>query len=136
MLRKILLVAVLFVSLSVTAQYACAEAKYSIKQMTPEVQSALNNRRDRFEQLRQLKHAGAVGENNHGYVEVLNKEGDAQSLASAENNDRRVIYQTIAEQNGLQGALDTIETVFAQVQRDKADSGDKIQDSNGQWSVK
>jgi uncharacterized protein YdbL (DUF1318 family) len=113
-----------------------AQGKYSIKEMTPQVQEALNNRRERFDQLRVLKHSGAVGENNQGYVEVLRSEGQAVSLVASENKDRKIIYRTIAEQNGLDNALGTIEAVFAQVQRDKADSGDKIQNENGSWTSK
>lgn len=113
-----------------------AEGQYSIKHMTPEVQSALENRRGRFEQLRALKANGAIGENNHGYVDALGGGSAVQSLATAENSDRRVIYTTIGEQNGLTDALTTIESVFAQVQRDKAESGDKIQTEDGQWVSK
>ena len=109
-----------------------ADGKYSIKQMTPQVQEALNNRRDRFEQLRSLKTSGDIGESNQGYVEAL-KHGAADGVVSAENHDRQVIYQTIADQNGLSGSISTIEHVFAQVQRDKAQGGDKIQGEDGAW---
>jgi uncharacterized protein len=133
MLTKILLTAFFLGSIVFSAP-VLAEAKYSIKQMTSQVQSALNNRRDRFDQLRQLKSSGAIGENNKGYVEALNVEGEA--IAEAENKDRRVIYKTIAEQNGLEDALGTIESVFAQVQKDKAESGDRIQTPDGSWVTK
>lgn len=113
-----------------------AASKYSIKEMTPEVKAALDSRRERFEQLEQLKSSGTVGENNKGYVEVLVNKGNAKAIVSAENKDRKVIYLTIASQNGLEEALSTIEDVFAQVQRDKADSGEKIQDIDGKWIVK
>ncbi len=113
-----------------------AAGKYAIKQMTPEVQSALDHRRERFEQLDALKSSGAIGENNKGYVEVLDNQGDAKALAAAENKDRKVIYQTIAEQNGLQDAVGTIESVFGQVQFDKASSGQKVQNEDGQWITK
>ncbi len=113
-----------------------AEGKYDIKQMTPEVQNALNGRRDRFDQLRALKSSGAVGENNHGYAEVLKQEGPAGDIVAAENRDRKVIYQTIAEQNGLENAISTIESVFAQVQRDKAGPGEQVQMEDGRWVSK
>ncbi len=113
-----------------------AEGKYDIKQMTPEVQNALNGRRDRFDQLRALKSSGAVGENNRGYAEVLKQEGPAGDIVAAENRDRKVIYQTIAEQNGLENAISTIESVFAQVQRDKAGPGEQVQMEDGRWVSK
>jgi uncharacterized protein YdbL (DUF1318 family) len=105
--------------------------------MTPEVKSALEGRRSRFDELKSLKAQGAIGENNQGYVEVLKNTGNAQSIADAENRDRRFIYTTIVAQNGLpSSALGTVEEVFAQVQRDKASSGDKIQDASGNWTAK
>ena len=127
---------ILFLLAMIFALPAFAESKYSIKQMTPEVQSALDHRRDRFDQLRALKSSGSVGENNHGYVEVVKPADGADVLAAAENQDRRAIYQTIAEQNGLQDAVATIESVFAQVQRDKAAVGDQVQEEDGHWVTK
>jgi uncharacterized protein YdbL (DUF1318 family) len=111
--------------------------QYHIKEMTPEVRSALDARKGRYEQLRDLKSKGAVGENNKGYVEVVGSDSSAQGIVDAENKDRRFIYKTIMEQNNLPGdALSTVEEVFAQVQRDKASSGDKIQEANGSWVSK
>lgn len=108
-------------------------ASYDIKEMTPEVKSALDSRRARNEQLRSLKAEGAVGETNNGYVQAL-KSADADALVAAENQDRRVIYTTIVSQNGLPAdALSTVEEVFAQVQRDKAAAGDRIQNESGNW---
>ena len=113
-----------------------AEGKYDIKEMTPEVKTALEDRRSRFDQLKSLKAKGLVGENNRGYVEALGNDSAAGSLVDSENNDRRVIYKTIEVQNNLSGALGTIEKVFAQVQRDKASPGDKVQDEDGRWVTK
>ena len=113
-----------------------AEGKYDIKEMTPEVKAALESRRNRFEQLKSLKAQGFVGENNRGYLEVLGNDSSARSLVDSENNDRRVIYKAIEVQNNLSSALATIEKVFAQVQRDKASPGDKIQDEDGAWVTK
>ncbi len=113
-----------------------AQMKYDIKEMTPEVEAALNNRRERFDQLRGFKSAGVVGENNRGYVELLKDDAEAKRLVDAENRDRKTVYKTIEQQNNLSNALETIETVFAQVQREKAQAGDKVQEENGQWVTK
>jgi uncharacterized protein len=118
---------VFFVSGSVLA------AQYDIKQMTPAIQSALESRRDRFETLEQFKDSGTIGENNSGYVEVLVADTEAATLAQKENQDRRVIYAAIAEQNGLMEAFATIETVFADVQRTKAKSGQFVELPDGTW---
>jgi len=105
---------------------------YHIKQMTPEVEAALESRRERYDQLSRLKASGAVGENNRGYVVAFSDA--AAGVVSLENQDRRIIYSTIAQQNNLGGALETIEKVFAQVQRDKAQPGEKVQMDNGNWT--
>ena len=112
-------------------------AQYDIKNMTPEVTQAISNRQSRYEELQSSKAAGSVGENNRGYVEVLNGSPEGQSLVSAENNDRRVIYQTIASQNNL-GPSDVaiVEGVFGEVQREKARPGESIQNAAGEWVKK
>jgi uncharacterized protein YdbL (DUF1318 family) len=128
---------VLFCSISaILATYVMAQSKYSIRQMTPEVSSALENRKARFEQLRELKAQGVIGENNQGYLTVLVEGKGAEEVVQKENDDRKVIYQTIAEQNDLKDELQTIETVFAQVQRDKSISGDQLQNEDGSWITK
>jgi uncharacterized protein len=131
-MKKTLLATLVALILSVPSILA---ATYDIKEMTPEVKAALDGRRGRFDELKALKAQGAIGENNKGYVEALKSEG--QSVVDAENRDRRFIYTTIVAQNGLPAdALSTVEAVFAQVQRDKASSGDKIQDASGSWTTK
>jgi len=137
MKRKNLLALVILSAVGVGVLSGAWAASYDIKEMTPEVKSALDARRSRFDELKTLKAQGAIGENNQGYVEVLKSAGNAQSVADAENKDRRFIYTTIVAQNGLpSSSLGTVESVFAQVQRDKASSGDKIQDASGNWTSK
>ncbi len=131
MFKKIVLAVVMSVMVS-----SLSWAGYSIKTMTPEVQQALSARKDRFADLRTLKSSGAIGENNHGYVEDLKNDAKAQTIAAEENRDRQVIYKTIAQQNDLEGALSTIESAFAQVQMDKAEAGDKVQTQDGSWITK
>lgn len=117
----------------------CGRARagqYDIKEMTPTIQTALENRRDRYEVLERLKDAGKIGENNSGYIEVFSSDETVSTTAQAENVDRRVIYTAIAEQNGLMDALQTIEKVFAEVQRNKAGSGQSIQLPGGEWVTK
>ena len=110
--------------------------QYTIKQLTPEVQAALDGRRARYDQLTALKNQGLAGENNRGYVEAFSENKDVLLLVAAENRDRKVIYTVIAQQNGLTGALATIEQVFAQEQRERAQSGFKIQNADGSWVTK
>ena len=110
-------------------------SSYDIKEMTPEIQQSLAGRQTRYGQLKQLKSEGAIGENNQGYVEALS--GAGNSVASAENADRRVIYSAIVQQNNLGGSgLAQVQKVFAEVQRDKAAAGESIQLASGEWTKK
>lgn len=111
-------------------------ADYNIKQMTPEVTVALENRRARYEQIQDLKKQALIGENNQGYISVLKHKVEIVSIIESENRDRKVIYETIAVQNQLGGAINKIEKVFAGVQREKAQPGEKIQLENGNWVSK
>ena len=76
-------------------------ASYDIQELTPAVKAALDSRRERFEQVRAYKEKGVIGENNHGYVELLSEDSGAKALVEAENMDRRLIYKAIVEQNNL-----------------------------------
>ncbi|HBG60399.1 MAG: hypothetical protein A2Y03_00360 [Omnitrophica WOR_2 bacterium GWF2_38_59] len=134
MKKIIILVLACLITLSVGQ--ALAQSKYSIKEMTPEVQSALEGRRDRYDALSSLKSEGKIGENNKGYVEALSATEEVKSIVTAENIDRKVIYRTIAVQNGLTEAMGTIEKVFAQTQRENAEAGEKIQLEDGSWVSK
>lgn len=129
-------IAVLFF-LVIMANAVLAAGAYDIKQMTPQVQSALDGRKQRFAQLKSLKAQGILGENNRGYVELLGAAADARGLVDEENRDRKAIYEAIVLQNSLgKGALATVEGVFAEVQRQKASSGDRIQSPSGEWVTK
>ncbi|MDP8266401.1 MAG: DUF1318 domain-containing protein [Candidatus Aceula meridiana] len=124
------------VSMTSLAPIVWAAEKYTIKEMTPEVMSALEDRRSRYDELQRIKQQGKAGENNRGYVDAFSDEADVKRLVDLENKDRKIIYQTIARQNNLESAIATIEKVFAQTQRDNAEPGEKIQLEDGQWSTK
>lgn len=93
---------------------AAYAANYDIKQMTPEVREALAGRQSRYSQLQMAKQSGAVSENNEGLV------SGSSPLVSAENNDRLVIYQAIANQNNLgSSGLSQIKRAFAETIRER-----------------
>lgn len=121
---------------ALTPLSAMAGAKYSLKEMTPEVSAALEARRARFDNLADLKSKGMVGEDDRGYIKALVSAPDVEAVVDAENKDRKLVYTTVARQNNLAAEMATIEKVFAEVQRDKAKPGEKIQDANGQWVTK
>ena len=123
--------------LAAMAGAAMATGAYDIKEMTPPVKAALEGRKSRYADLKEFKKQGIVGENNRGYVTAIGAAAGVSKLVEAENADRKAIYQAIIEQNELTGnALATVEQVFAKVQRDKAEPGEKIQDEDGKWSAK
>ncbi|NOU35441.1 MAG: DUF1318 domain-containing protein [Kiritimatiellaceae bacterium] len=130
-MKKLLLVGLLICA----AMTVSAQATYDIKEMTPAVKSALDGRKSRFAELKTMKAQGVVGENNRGYVQALGGGADVKALVAAENKDRKQVYEAIVQQNKLgPAALPTVEAVFARVQRDKADPGDKVQDASGSWN--
>jgi hypothetical protein len=131
-MKKLFMVLVLICAAAATAP---AQATYDIKEMTPAVKSALDGRKARFADLKALKTQGVVGENNRGYVETLGGDKSSKAVVAAENKDRKLVYKAIVEQNKLgPGALATVEAVFARVQRDKAEPGEKVQDASGRWN--
>jgi uncharacterized protein YdbL (DUF1318 family) len=115
----------------------CFAADYNYKTMTPDIENALKNRQSRYYQLQSLKQEGLVGENNKGYVADLKNNPAAAALTAAENQDRRVLYEALAEQNklGSTGLLE-VQRAFADVQREKAGPGDMVQSASGDWQKK
>jgi uncharacterized protein YdbL (DUF1318 family) len=120
-----------------TAIPFCMAVDYDFKTMTPEIEQALKNRQARYYQLQGFKQEGVIGEDNKGYVTSLKDDSAAAGLTADENRDRRVIYEALAEQNMLGGAgLLEVQKAFAEVQRDKAGSGDMVQSPDGNWKKK
>lgn len=112
-----------------------ANSKYDLQELTPAVKASLDARKARFSELKELKKQGVVGENNQGYVEALGGDARVKEVVRAENADRKKIYQAIVEQNELgPDALPTVEEVFAKIQREKAEAGEKVQDPSGKWN--
>lgn len=109
---------------------------YKLKTLTPDAKDILDRRRDRNSAVLNLKNNQMVGENNHGYLTLLKDDSDAERIVEAENRDRKLLYQIIARQNNAPEALPIVEKVFAEVQREQAAVGHRIQHPDGTWSVK
>ena len=137
-MRKKRLLAVLFsLCFLFTAASSVSADSYDLKEVTPAIKQALSNRQARYDQLQKLKAENIVGEDSHGYVNTLRSSPDVDAIVSAENADRWVIYKGIAEQNSLgPEGRGVVEAVFAEVQREKARSGDQVQDPSGEWKKK
>ncbi|HNX68605.1 MAG TPA: DUF1318 domain-containing protein [Candidatus Omnitrophota bacterium] len=113
---------------------ACFAGQYDLKQITPEIDQALKGRQARYARLQSLKQQGLVGENSRGYVTELKGGAAAGEVVASENRDRKVIYHALVGQNALgPNGMREVENVFADVQREKALSGEMIEASSGNW---
>jgi len=110
---------------------------YDIKEMTPAVKQAIENRQARYSELQQRKTEGVLGEDNQGFVKALKQVTEVGPLVLAENYDREVIYQAIVDQNQLGPAgMAQVRSTFGEVQRGKVRPGDWIQLRSGEWKQK
>jgi uncharacterized protein YdbL (DUF1318 family) len=134
--KKILFSWFVLISLFVSS-FAFAEQSYDLKEMTPKVTKALENRKARYSELQKLKSEGTIGESKQGFLDVFLAPLEISKIVLDENRDRKVIYQAIVDQNDLGPAgMGKIQEVFAEVQRGKARPGEKIQLSSGEWIQK
>ena len=72
--------------------------------LTSEVEEAISRRRERWEELNRFKREGIIGENRFGLLEIRNLEKtdkNIDNLVRDENNDRMLIYKSIAKKNNV-----------------------------------
>ena len=130
--------AVLFLLLCL-GSLSCREQEYRLKTKTPAVQKVLNHRKARSPELQTLKSKGLIGENNKGFLTVLkpSHQPNEKSLIDAENQDRKLIYNTVVAQNHLgSGSLAKVEAEFAKTRHERAGKGNFIQMPSGKWIQK
>lgn len=94
---------------------------------------AIARRRDRRAQLVDLEAKGTVGENRTGFVEVKQPDPAAQALVQAENGDRTVIYDAVAQKNGT--SVDDVQKLYAKRLQADAPAGTPVEGDSG-WTVK
>ena len=81
-----------------------------------------------------LKAKGIIGEDNRGYLQFIGQKKENEGVVAAENEDRQMVYEAIAKQQGT-----TVELVgkHRAIQiANKAQPGDWLQDANGKWYKK
>ena len=117
------------------------EDAYASEGLSPAVEQAALRRKDRLSELTSWQSQGVVGENRSGLVEIRNSEkadASVKALVAAENSDRMVIYQGIAEKNGTSVA--EVQKLYAKHLQDAAPGGTPIEVSDGasasQWKIK
>ena len=88
----------------------------------------------RLPAIRELKDSRLAGENNQGFLEVLGNAIKNREVVESENSDRRMIYDAIANQQGI--SADAVGRLRAKKNAERARPGDMIQNENGDWTQK
>ena len=82
----------------------------------------------------ELKTKGIVGENNAGYLEFIGKKKEKADIVAAENEDRKTVYEAIAQQQKTTAELVGKRRALQIAQ--KANPGEWVQDAGGNWIQK
>lgn len=139
-MRKIILIVAGILVLGLG--YARVVADAYAQGASADVETATENRRERRADLYNLEKTGVVGENKSAMVQVMpGHEADAaaKAMVAQENNDRMVIFNSVAAKNG-QPMVD-IQTMNAKNFQCDVPSGTPIevpsaQGSAYEWKVK
>ena len=105
--------------------------------VSPQVKAAALRRKDRFSALTSGQSQGIIGESKSGLVVIrMPEKADAsiEALVQAENSDRMVIYQALAEKNGT--TVNEVQILYAKRLQGDALSGTPIETADGQWVKK
>jgi uncharacterized protein len=114
---------------------------YAQEGLSPQVEQAALRRKDRRSGLISWESKGFVGENKSGLVEIVRPDQDNSALGqliSAENSDRMVIYQAVANKNGT--SVEDVQKIYAKRLQADAPAGAPIEvlNANGsyEWKIK
>lgn len=120
-----------------------AYAEQDINVSTPEIRAIRESMKVRSTQLFPYLDSGHVGIGLDGLLKVRTTEGlglkpraDVQRLVEAENQDRRRLYQEIAQANGFPDKVAEVQAVFAESWLDKAAKGWYLEQGGGGWKQK
>lgn len=89
---------------------------------------------ERLPSIVELKKAGVVGENNLGYLEFVGADKKGEDIVTAENDDRKKVYEAIAKQS--ETTVELVGQRRAKQIAEKADPGEWIKDDTGKWYQK
>jgi uncharacterized protein len=122
------------VSGKTSAQHALAD--FLVKtayaaDLDPAIEDAALRRRGRKAEVEGSLSQGKAGENNLGLLE--SRSGADQTLVSAENSDRMIIYEALAQKNGT--SVREIQKVYAEKLRANAPKGSPLQNADGSWGT-
>jgi uncharacterized protein len=89
---------------------------------------------ERLPSIVELKKAGIVGENNLGYLEFVGADKKGEDILTAENDDRKKVYEAIAKQS--ETTIELVGQRRAKQIAEKADPGEWLKDDTGKWYQK
>lgn len=123
--RKLYSFAIVFITSILLAGTASADA----------VSDAASRIKQRLAQIDAMKAAGEVGEDSAGYLaERTSLAGRKASILASENEDRRIIYESVSKQTG-QPASEVGKQRALQI-AERAASGVWLQKPSGEWFQK
>ena len=88
---------------------------------------------ERIPAITSLKDSGVVGENNKGYLEFRAAK-KSEALVQDENNDRGLVYNAIAKQQGV--SADLVGARRAKMIAQQGNTGQWFQNNDGSWYKK
>ena len=112
------------------------------------VMQAMQSREFNRDDILHFKKLGCVGENNEGYLTIFkdHKALDGpnldkqfvEAIVAEENSDRKVVMERVIDMNVELGDRDMpkVQRIFANLNRDNARRGDRIQLDDGKWATK
>lgn len=115
---------------------------YAQEGLSPEVEQAALRRKNRIDELYAFEEKGIVGENKLGMVELRDSSQRSDSvnqLINAENNDRMVIYKSVADKNNT--SIEDVQKLYAKRLQNDTPAGTPIEvlnPSSGsyEWKIK
>ena len=90
--------------------------------------------RQRLPAINALKDQGVIGEDSQGYLQFRGSDQSQKGLLAAENQDRRAVYQAIANKEGVQPGL--VGQRRAQQIEEIGKAGHWFQKPDGTWHQK
>jgi uncharacterized protein YdbL (DUF1318 family) len=126
MKKTLIVFAVLMLALPAFLPVASAQDAATIKQ----------NMINRLPAIAAMKSKGLAGEDNRGYLAAVSSQLSAadQAVIDAENADRKVVYEAIAQKTGA--TADLVGKQRAKQLAEQAAAGEYIMDENGTWKKK
>lgn len=110
---------------------------YAEEGLSGDIEEAAMRRGARYDRLAAAESKGLIGETNSGLLELRgagSSDASLNELVSAENNDRMIIYRSVAKKNGA--TLDEVRELYAKKLQAKAPSGTPVESASGEWRAK